>query len=595
MIGIYGIFGNQVNQPKQQRAKAFAGMTRRAEACGFLCETVEANDISLGITRRKDHPNKDLALKKVGDDLFVAMSGYARFAGDEKFSWADDMSERVGRVYREKGREQLLRLEGCFALVICSAEGLFMLGDRVGSKNLYYFDTPDALVFAPDVPRVMASGLVPKEQDLEGVKEVLVSGFFLGDRTLVRGVMRFPYGSYLHRTLGGKPSADIVRYWDFPEGERLQGEPSKYLLEEFETLMQKAVNDLADLEENVAVPLSGGLDSRAIACFLSRKQGFQTITYGPRDEYLPAKKVSAVLGAENHYFGKKVIASDGFRHVINRLVLEHRNHCVLNQYFFDPIFSSFLHGSGPPQGIFDGVYLGILFSAAYTREKFGARECLVFYGGNYVNTLHRHSHLSPDEARNVLFRVFEQECGSELHGGGVGRSHKMYLLGRLRRYVNECGISRENYGYVFRPGFDYALMDFGFSLPLPLRQGRLYRETLGAVFPSVMAVPFKDSYGNHKKSPLEKWRRQSVQWLDRLAHRSRGRFPYHPTHIYYYLWGKKRIDDFNDILCGRNYLEEFFSQAQLASLFSNARETGYFMDTLQRILLAQHFYKLSEF
>ena len=82
--------------------------------------------------------------------------------------------------------------------------------------------------------------------------------------------------------------------------------------------------------------------------------------------------------------------------------------------------------------------------------------------------------------RNDLHRLIEETYegvqSSFHHSDGFGRSQKAYFTGRLRRYVLEFLSSKEDYCYVFKPGFDYDLMDFGYSLSLRLRKGLLYRE-----------------------------------------------------------------------------------------------------------------------
>ena len=104
---------------------------------------------------------------------------------------------------------------------------------------------------------------------------------------------------------------EFSRYWDIPQCDNASREISSDLINELAEKMHQAVFELLALEPNAYIGLSGGLDSRAIACFLSKEIKVKAITYGA--EIPLGKKVGEVLGADmtflaDEYFLQVLIA-----------------------------------------------------------------------------------------------------------------------------------------------------------------------------------------------------------------------------------------------------------------------------------------------
>jgi asparagine synthetase B (glutamine-hydrolysing) len=328
MIGLFGIIAHESILDKQQRNQSFSRMADDTDHEDFIIEVLSGRHYSIGLIKRAIGENKDLAMKAAGDNLFCAFCGYGKFSGEKRLYWADDMLDRAAEAFQKEGPEALTLIEGSFQCLILKDNEFLIVSDRFSSKNLFYHNDDGCFVFAPDVGRVVQSGLVPKVKNLDAAKQVLVSGFFLDDSTLAKGVMRFPYGSLLRCHVSRRLDLEIKRYWEVSEREGGADEVTPDLIAELNSKMKFAIDELAALTKRAVVPLSGGLDSRAIAYYVSKRQPLQTITYDLGDEVSISKKVCIALGGSRTYFSNEFIQSDDFKIELKRMVEEQRIHDV---------------------------------------------------------------------------------------------------------------------------------------------------------------------------------------------------------------------------------------------------------------------------
>lgn len=588
MIGPYGIFASEETLDAKARGRAVAAMLAGVSARDFTTDYIDCRNFSLGMAYRKKGENKDLFLNKIDADTAVAFRGYGKFAGERRLYWAAAMAQRITLFLLQGDDDALLTLEGSFELIALCKGRLIILSDRMGTKSLFYYAGEELFVCAPDPGSILITGLVPKGKNLDAVAQVLLSGFFLDNSSLAAHVDLFPAATVLRKEPQGSMTTE--KYWHVPAaGER--GEITDDLLDEFEGKLSRAVHELADLEEHSLVPLSGGLDSRAIACFLAERQAIKTITYDLGDEVNIAKKVCKVLSGSAFFFSNDLLSTDSFRMELRQLVSEQKNHAIVNQYFYTPLFRDFFAEHRDINAIYDGVYLDILFSAPYTYDSFGPEQFKRTYGGSWVAQIAQRSLRFTAEELNGLFRKKYLEIAAD-NGAedGVGISQQAYATGRLRRYVHMSGLARENYCYVLKPGYDYELLDFGYSLSLGIRKGILYRMLLERRFPEVMKIQFKDSYGNRPKTAMEKLSDQYRKIRLRLSSATNGIFPYSPFQADYFFMQKKGIDAFEEIFVSRNCIPEVFEDSALPELFQGTRKKYYLFNLFQRILFIQLFY-----
>jgi hypothetical protein len=596
MIGFYGIAGNDKILNGAAGRDAFTNMTGRIWRDDFHEETLQSVHYSVGIIKRNNGRNQDLALRAFKDELVIGFNGYGKFKGESKLCWAEEMTERIEPLVRAKGKDILYAIEGSFSCMVIHQDELFILGDRLSSKRLFYYDDENCIIFSPDVGGILDSGLVTKEKDLEAVSQILVSGFFIDDATLTKKVSRFPYGSALIKRFGNPSKSKIIRYWELPKNEGIIRSITPGLLEEFSSKLKTAIYELDDLESKSVVPLSGGLDSRAVACFLAKRKKIKALTYDLGDEVLLSKKVSRALKADHVFFSNDIVMSEYFRSALFKYISEQKSHAVANQYFYAPLFKRHFREHQEDSAVYDGVYLDILFSAPYTYKNFNFEKFFRTYGGLNIPIIAKAAKsLNESFLIDTMRRKYDLIHGSFEGSDQVGESQLFYANGRLKRYVTESFGSREDYCYVLKPGYNYELMDFGFSLGLEIRKGILYTGMLGKIFPEVMKIPYKDSYGNRAKTLKERIKGDYIKYRLKLSFISQGLFRYSPYQAEYFFLQKGRINDYRDMFMKQSSISEFFTDNELKNLFNTVKKKQYLFPLFQRVLFIQQFYSHHNF
>jgi len=589
MIGIYGIFGNEIQLNPDIKRKSFDRMSGDVDGHAFENQYIHRENFSIGITKRKIGDNKDIALKEVGNDFVMAFSGYGKFKGEKSLFWADEMIDRIALRFPDEGKQILEKIEGSFIFLAVDIKNILIVNDRFASKNFFYYNSDNCFVFAPDVGRIVSSDLTGREKNIDAAVQILTSGFFLDDSTLVKNIYRISSASILERSTEYMTDPYVRKYWHFPREEGKFDEIDSNLIDEFSYRLEQSIAELADLERQFIVPLSGGLDSRAIACYLSKHYTLHTLTYDTKEEAVIAKKVCKALNAEFNYFSNNQLNNRYFIDQINKSISDQKVHAVVNQYFYEPLFKTYFTEYMNKSAIFDGVYLDVLFSGPYVYKSFDYEDFLRTYGGGSTGLIEHYSDLSKDFIHNTLRNAYDELSKEFGPGDGVGRSQFFYAHGRLRRYVLESGNNRLSYCYIFSPGFNYDLADFGYGLSLRLRKGLLYKETMHRVFPNVMKIKFKDSYGIRKTNIPEELRRQYINLRLKLSYVTNGLIKYYPFQLEYFFLKENNIDDYRDMLIKRNCVPEIFSSNQLKRIFEMVKKKQYMITLFQRVLFIQQF------
>ena len=571
MIGFYGVISSE-KILKKSRLNAFEKMSTDIDHEDFKNICFSGENYSIGLTVRKSFGNKDLSIIKNGNTI-IAFSGYGKFYGEKKLFWAKEMANRILLAFEKESKDALVNIEGSFECLIYKNSELIIISDRFGSKNLYYYDTKNVFVFASDVGRIVSSGLVLREKNINAAQQFIVSSFFLDDTTLVKNIFRFPYASIMNKKITENSYAVFNRYWNLPKKEGEIDKITPDLVETFSKLMQQAVYELSDLEERAFVSLSGGLDSRAIFCFLSAKQKIKAVSYG--EEISTAKKICRHSKTDLTLFHNTMHKENLFRNDLYKLISHSKVHAVLNQFFIMPKFKSLFQNDNNV-AIYDGIYLDIFFSAPYVFQKFDYNIFSKTYGTAGI-VLKQYSNINISNVNDLIKKKYLEISGKLDGYDDIRKSEIFYLNGRLRRYVNETLNSKESYCYVFKPGFNYELADFAYKLDLKLRKGKLYTTMLFKNFPEVMKIRYKDSYGNRNKILSEKISDYYRNMHNKLSSITYGKIQYHVNGPDVFFLGQKMINEYKNILpllirlinfCFASSLKDWFNPPLLIFSFS---------------------------
>ncbi|MGE5195052.1 MAG: asparagine synthase (glutamine-hydrolyzing), partial [Deltaproteobacteria bacterium] len=222
-------------------------------------------------------------------------------------------SELLVHLWEEYGEEIFSRLRGqfAFALVDLRRRQVVLARDRFGICPLYWTRTGDGrLVFASEIKALLASRLIPRAADLNGLDNIFTFFWMPGRRTAFRGISAVLPGHYLRvRPQAEGEQADLreMTYWDldFPDrGEEIDGD-GKVLKKKFGELLDRAVRIRLRADVPVAAYLSGGVDSSTVVARCRSMLGdrFPTFTAqleSPRlDESALARRFAGVLECHN--------------------------------------------------------------------------------------------------------------------------------------------------------------------------------------------------------------------------------------------------------------------------------------------------------
>lgn len=182
-------------------------------------------------------------------------------------------TEVILRAYRQWGQDCVKRFNGMWAFAIWDRKQrkLFCSRDRFGVKPFYYFVSNSELVFGSEIKQVLAYPRVPHIanqsvvlQYLErGVQDYSQDTFFTGIRQLLPG---HSMTLDLNNT---SISAEVAQYWELSLNQVVRVS-EKDAIEQFKTLLQRAVTWRLRSDVPVGSCLSGGLDSSSVVMLATK-------------------------------------------------------------------------------------------------------------------------------------------------------------------------------------------------------------------------------------------------------------------------------------------------------------------------------------
>jgi asparagine synthase (glutamine-hydrolysing) len=209
-------------------------------------------------------------------------------------------TEVIVHAYVQWGEACLTRLDGMFGLAILDERRgrLLLARDPIGVKPLYWARTGRHLVFGSEIRAILASGVVPRELDLDGVGELMTWEYVPGEGTLLRGVQKLGAGCALHLDLGSG-SHQLRRYWDVPEGPEESGRSDAEWLGLLEETVDRCVRRQLVSDVPLGAFLSGGVDSSLVVSAMDGAHAFGIGFEDPSYDELPwARRVARHLDVE---------------------------------------------------------------------------------------------------------------------------------------------------------------------------------------------------------------------------------------------------------------------------------------------------------
>lgn len=253
MSGIFGYF----DPLRSVSASTLDGMARMLAAGGagtITCERFEFG--SFGIQ----------CLPESGgiyrDSQAVSCAVHGRLVSRAEREVLASQQDLARPFYAADGPGSLANLRGSFSAVVFDArsESVSLFTDHFGSQPLYLCWHGGACYFASQLKAILAVAPGTPRIDNDSVATMLSFGEVLGNRTLVAGVETLPAATRLTLV---QDRAETRHYWQYVYEEDRSSKWDESVERVGKALML-SVGRCVSRATTIAVPLSGGLDSRFV-------------------------------------------------------------------------------------------------------------------------------------------------------------------------------------------------------------------------------------------------------------------------------------------------------------------------------------------
>ncbi len=428
-----------------------------------------------------------------------------------KTAWAGSLAESLGMLVLERNFELLGELNGSFSVAVFDAKTniLYIVSDRYGSDRFYYGTLDGNVHIFPHLSDFEKAGY-QSVIDLDFLTQFLTFGYIVTDKTLIQDVHVMPHGSVMEISQTGH---QIHRYWDwhFCEENALNDEDE--IVKAAGPKWIKAVESRVKGKQTVAVPISGGLDSRAVlAATLECKSAKDIVTF-----------TGGTPGTFDYEIGQKVAKAAGVRNFLMNQTLpkdysrEYRRRCKE----------------------IDGMVQNITYFFPSDWEKMAMVTPYVLSGfmGDTLCGSHIFRHMmgktvqlpaSRAEASDIIFAK-QKRVKSDVVANLLGiptDDYQRWMIGlinttnqnnsqqwmpnfcnywdfthRQRNYITPTLFTQRDKIVYLLPFLDNEFVDFAITISPDLRVGqRWYRRFLSERFPLLFNIPIKNLDGRRLKT-----------------------------------------------------------------------------------------------
>lgn len=193
-------------------------------------------------------------------------------------------TEVILAMYQEYGEQMLPRLEGMFAFVIWDrVEQIgFAARDAYGIKPLYLGSFEGGIIFASQVRAILATNIVSKEIDLDSQEQFWMLGSVPEPHTWFKKIESLGAGQVAHISKNSEISvktwSDIGAYWRASDSVDSSTASESQIQKVVKGFLKESVQRHMVADVPVALFLSGGIDSGALAGLMVDELGADQVT-----------------------------------------------------------------------------------------------------------------------------------------------------------------------------------------------------------------------------------------------------------------------------------------------------------------------------
>ena len=215
-----------------------------------------------------------------------------------------NIAKQILDLYRLRGLDLIKEISGAFNIIIFEKEKqkLTITNDRLGMKPLYYYSDKGNFLFASDIKTIALSNQIKKGINWRAWGDIFNYGFIVGNETPFENILSLPMSSTLTYEKG---ILEIREYWSFNQVQIDYKRSEKETIEKGIEILKNITKKYDKFIKYVELPLSGGYDSRCIACCFKNfsKIKFDTITSNlhakGKKDIIIAKELAKALNVKN--------------------------------------------------------------------------------------------------------------------------------------------------------------------------------------------------------------------------------------------------------------------------------------------------------
>ena len=383
----------------------------------------------------------------------------------------------------------LCNYSGIFNLISYdeSLEELVFINDRHGAKYLYYYEDEVYFIFAPNPKLIISSGVVKKKDlDFQAVISLLSHEYIMGNRSLVESIKLVPHATLLIYKHGQR---EMINYWNF-DTLALKDHCENYdtLLKNCTSILKKAIESYAVADAKILIPLSGGLDSRTISCFLSNVSHCNAMHVDYGFEKKLAQRIADQLNINLQVFQLQdlnpSVAIDPFilcacnsihqfwiYQFLQKMIEQNEGTIVTDGYLMNEVIGGVSTLRVSDYSDFESLVPGLDQAFDFI---LGPRIKKNFYGDHNSQVREALSKCPSDDPykRYLYFTILN-----------FGRRYTL-LFSIIHQYICSVGL----------PILDYELMEFCLNLPFATKiNSRFYRDMIAKSFPEVAEIHWSRS------------------------------------------------------------------------------------------------------
>jgi hypothetical protein len=430
-----------------------------------------------------------------------------------------DLPNLLLKIFKRYGPEGLSGLNGLYVVIIWDKESrkLHIVNDRYGFRKLYYWSSHDKFVFASEYKAISWFPDFSKKIDEFAFANLMSFGYVLDDRTLFENIKLLPPASI---AVVQDAAFSIKKYWDYSfyeEGEARLSEDE--YIDGFAEKLTNAVKKRVQGVDRLAIPLSGGLDSRTMAAVLHKLNMVDYVkaySHGHRHCYDVrfGKQIAKKLGFAHEtieikpdfiekysksfqYLSEGMAACDWAWRIDDqkRIISKDNINAVLTGFLGDVLCRLYMSEKGLSGANNEDAVRTIYKTHT---DSFNDEEIAYYLNQNLYAKI-----------KGQNFEVIRETYYNATTDSILNRARYVNLHQRQRRFTSTLLDHYEFFANTVSPFIENEFVDFILHVPAELQvKQSLYKKMLIRHFPKVVKIGHSDSGIPIKPS----WWQEGLQW-----------------------------------------------------------------------------------